>query len=119
MRKEQKHFKFAKCDKCCEDFFLKQEMFLFNIGGTEIQMTEFLLQISVPFSLLEKDSFGSKRIFLSCFFVYLHPLSLCARLVSTRLSGTWALIQQILEHTCNIPAGVRLSMCLDDFGSGS
>lgn len=57
MRKEQKHLKFAKCDKCCEDFFffLKQEMFLFNIGGTETQMTEFLLRISVPFSLLEKD----------------------------------------------------------------
>lgn len=58
MRKEQKHLKFAKCDKCCEDFFfffLKQEMFLFNIGGTETQMTEFLLRTSVPFSLLEKD----------------------------------------------------------------
>lgn len=94
-------------------------MFLFNVGGTKIQMTEFLLLISVPFSLLEKDLCGSERIFLSCFFVFLHSLSLFARLVSMMLSGTWALIQQILKHTCNIPVGVRLSMCLDDFGSGS
>jgi len=94
-------------------------MFLFNIAGTKIQMTEFLLQISVIFSLLEKDLFGSKRILLPRIFVFLHSLSLCARLVSTRLSGTWALLQQILKHTCNVPACLRLSMCLDDFGSGS
>lgn len=82
-------------------------------------MTEFLSLISVPFSLVEKDLFESKRVFLSCFFVFLHSLSLCAWLVSMMVSGTWALIQQILKHTCNIPASVRLSMCLDDFGSGS
>lgn len=99
-----------------QKFFVKLEMFLFNIGGTETQMTEFLLQISVPFSLLAKDVFGTKRIFLSCFFVFLHSLSLCAWLVSTMLSGTWALIQRILKHTCSIPASVRLSMWVRTLG---
>lgn len=79
-------------------------------------MTEFLLQISVPFSLLVKDLFGSKRIFLSCFFVFLRLLSLCARLISTMLSGTWARVQQILKHTCNIPARVRLSVRVRTLG---
>lgn len=97
--------------------FLKTAKVPFNIGGTKIRITKFLLLISI---LLIGERFlweekGISIVFL-CFSV---PLSLCAQLVSTMLSGTRAPIQQILKHTCNIPASIRLSMCLDDFGSGS
>lgn len=102
-KKKARPFETCQERKTLRRFFEKLEMFLFNIGGTKIQMTEFLLLISAPFSLLEKDLFGSQRIFLCCFFVFLHSLLLYAWLVSTMLSGTWALVQQILKHTCNIP----------------
>lgn len=103
-KKKAKTFEICQERKTLRRFSEKLEMFLFHIGGTKVQMTEFLLLISTPFSLLKKYLFGSQRIFLSCFFVFLHSLSLYAWLVSTMLSGTWAPVQQILKHTCNIPA---------------